>query len=315
MRRIGPLLLAALVCGGANDAGLDEDVRAARVTPSSGYAAYLAGRYAAQRGDMEEAAQRLDAALRHDGDDRELLTQAFLSAVMAGKPEAVDLARRLPDNTVAQLLLADHEAKAGRWDAAEARYAALPQQGIAQVLRPLLVAWAQLGVGRTEAALGTLRPMVEGSQVRGVYALHAALIADLGGRPGEAARLYRAAQAEYDKPPNLRLGQILASWHARRGAMDEADAVLRETARGGDLAMARPALQAGATDGAVRSASEGVAEAYLAMAAGLAQPARRPTLSRERRESRGQRCPSARRWSSTWWSWGRGLRGWPRPYA
>lgn len=268
--RTGLLLLAALLCGAANDAGLDEDLRAATARPTGGYAAYLVGRYAAQRGDMEEAAQQLDAALRHDDGDRELLTQAFLSAVVAGKPEAVDLARRLPDNAVAQLLLADREAEAGRWDAAEARYAALPQQGIAQVLRPLLVAWAQLGAGRTEAALGTLRPMVEGQQFRGVYALHAALIADLGGRPGEAARLYRMAQAEYGAP-NLRLGQILAGWHARRGAAAEAEAVLQETVRGGDLAMARDALRAGMVDRAVRSATDGIAEAYLAMAATLRQ--------------------------------------------
>lgn len=264
------VLLAPLPSGAVNDAGLDEDLRPARAVAADGYADYLVGRYAAQRGDMQEAAQRLDAALRHDAGDRELLTQAFLSAVMAGKPEAADLARRLPDNAVAQLLLADREAMAGRWEAAEARYMALPQQGIAQVLRPLLVAWAQLGAGHTETALGTLRPMVEGQQFRGVYALHAALIADLGGRPGEATRLYRAAQAEYGTP-NLRLGQILAGWHARRGAMAEAQAVLQETLRGGELAMARPALEAGVMDRAVRSATDGIAEAYLAMAATLRQ--------------------------------------------
>ena len=274
MRRAGfgriPLLLAALLaplpCGAANDAGLDEDLRPAKGQPAGGYAAYLAGRHAARIGDADEAASRLDAALRHGGgDEREVLAQAFLAAVMAGKPEAVDLARRLPDDPVARLVLADHEAKAGRWDAAEARYAALPQQGIAQVLRPLTVAWAQLGAGRTDAALATLRPLVEGQQFRGAYALHAALVADLGGRPGEAARLYRVAQAEYG-PPTLRLGQSLASWHARRGAMAEAQAVLRDTLRGGELAMVRAALEAGVMERPVRSAADGIAEAYLAMA-------------------------------------------------
>ncbi len=47
------------------------------------------------------------------------------------------------------------------------------------MLRPLLVAWAQQGAGRTDAALGTLAPLVEGERFRGVYALHAAMIADL----------------------------------------------------------------------------------------------------------------------------------------
>lgn len=280
MRRVGggriPLLLLAallapLPCGAANDAGLDEDLRPAKGQPTGGYAAYLAGRHAARIGDADEAASLLGAAVRHGGgDEREVLTQAFLAAVIAGRPEAVDLARRLPDDPVAQVLLADHEAKAGRWEAAEARYAGLPQQGITQILRPLTVAWAQLGAGHTDAALATLRPMSEGQQSPGVYALHAALIADLGGRPGEAARLYRAAQIEYGAP-NLRLGQILAAWHTRRGAAAEAQAVLRDTVRVGDLAMARDALEAAAAERAVRSATDGIAEAYLAMAATLRQ--------------------------------------------
>ena len=69
-----------------------------------------------------------------------------------------------------------------------------------QLLQPLLVAWAQQGAGRTDAALATLRPFVEGQRSRCVYALHGALIADLAGRTAEAARLYRVAQAEYGAP-------------------------------------------------------------------------------------------------------------------
>ena len=67
----------------------------------------------------------------------------------------------------------------------------LPRQGLTQLLQPLLVAWAQQGDGRTDAALATLRPFLDGQRFRGVYALHAALIADQAGRTAEAAKLYR----------------------------------------------------------------------------------------------------------------------------
>ena len=92
----------------------------------------------------------------------------------------------------------------------------LPRQGLTQLLQPLLVAWSQQGDGRTDAALATLRPFLDGQRFRGVYALHAALIADQAGRTAEAAKLYRQAQAEFGRL-NLRLAQILASWQARRG--------------------------------------------------------------------------------------------------
>ena len=71
-----------------------------------------------------------------------------MAAMLAGRPDAARLARQLPDNPAAQLVLADREAKAGHWDAAETGFPRLPQQGLTQVLRPLLIAWAQQGEGR-----------------------------------------------------------------------------------------------------------------------------------------------------------------------
>ena len=140
-----------------------------------------------------------------------------------------------------------------------------------QVLRPLLVAWAQAGSGRTAAALATLQPFVDSGRLRAITSLHAALIADLGGQTVEAARLYRAAQVDYG-PLNLRLGVILASWQSRQGALPEAQQTIRElTGSNGDLAMARLALEADVSRRPVRNATDGIAETYLAMAAALRQ--------------------------------------------
>ena len=252
----------------ANDAGLGagDPVRDAPV--SGVYGDYLAGRSAMLAGDALAAAPLLRAALPLDPDGTELVTQALIASVVAGAPDEA-LAEKLPGNLVARLVLLDRDVLAGNWLSAQARAGALPEDGAAQVLRPLLVAWTQAGGGQFDAALATLAPYVAGPRFRAVYAMHAALIADLASRPGEAARLYRIAQAEFGGL-NLRLGTILASWQGRLGHADEADAIVKATvAAAPDVAIAEARLLQATGQPAVRNAADGIAEAYLALAASL----------------------------------------------
>jgi tetratricopeptide (TPR) repeat protein len=181
----------------------------------------------------------------------------------------VKLARQLPDSQVAQLVLADVDIRAGRWDAAEDRFHALPRQGMTQLLQPLLVAWAQLGGGNVDTALSTLRPYVENPRFRSLFALQAAMIADLGNRPEIAAGLYRSVESAMAEP-NLRLVQILASWQARSGQAAEAQKTLAALPNGApDLSIAMPALMANVTKRPVPRAIDGVAESYFTFAAML----------------------------------------------
>ncbi len=271
VRRAALLVLSMLSACAANDYGVDDVGAPSHFRPTGVYGAYLEGRFAAKRADLDTAAEKLGEAARASG-VREVVSQAFLASVLAGRPDAAALAATLPDNPVAQLVLADAEALGGHWDEAEARFTALPQQGLTQVLRPMLVAWAQAGAGRTSAALATLQPFVEAGRLRGVMALHSAMIADLGGQTADAARLYKIAQTEYGGI-NLRLGVVLASWQARSGYMTEAQRIVREIASGGgsDLGMSRLALEADVSNRPVRNATDGIAEAYLAMGATLRQ--------------------------------------------
>ena len=185
---------------------------------------FLVGRFAQAQSDPAIATDDFLKALAAGPGNPELLQQAFIASVLSGRSEAVQLARQLPDDAMAQLLLADQEALSGNWAAAEQRYQALPQQGLTQLLRPLLVAWSQAGAGHADMALATLRPFVEGQRFRGIFALHAGMIADLAGQSAEASRYYAEAQADMPQM-NLRMAQILASWEARvrpsgRGAAD-----------------------------------------------------------------------------------------------
>jgi len=232
--------------------------------------ALLTGRHAVNLGDLDAAALAYQRALGGDMQNEELRQQAFLTSLMAGRPEAERLAGLLGRNQAAQLVLAGRDARAGAWAQAEARFAALPREGATDVMRPLLIAWAQMGRGQPDTALATLQPLIDNRRFRAFYALHAALIADLADRNSHADRLYRTAETEFGSAAHLQLGRQLASWQARRGNRTEAEATLRSmTESGGDLSLALPGLVANMATPQVRNAIDGLAETYLVVASVL----------------------------------------------
>ena len=269
--RRGLLLVATLlsVCAAADPTPNRVPLRAGHDAPSGVFGGYLTGRFAMSEADAQVAATQFLRALATRPNDTELQQQAFIASLVAGRSEALQLARQLPDSQAAQLLLGQAEVRAGRWPAAEQRFRMLPRQGLTQLLQPLLIAWSQQGDGRTDAALSTLRPFIDGQQFRGIYALHAALIADQAGRSADAAKLYRQAQTELGGM-NLRLAQILASAQARHGHLGEAQRILAGLAADApDMSVALPALTAASMTPQVPRAIDGIAEAYLALAATL----------------------------------------------
>jgi tetratricopeptide (TPR) repeat protein len=274
MSRINRAILLALTllsaCAAA-DPSTGVTTRRAEDHSGGMFGGFLDGQYAMAQADPAEAATWYLRALASDPTSPELLQQAFLACALSGRQESVQLARQLPDNQAAQLLLGDTEARAGNWAAAEQRFRALPRQGLTQLLQPVLVAWAQAGAGHTDAAVATLRPLIDGQRFRGVYALHAAMILDLAGNTAEAGRYYHLAQTEFPGL-DLRLAQILASWDARNGREADAMHVLSDVAREAPyLAIALPGLIADSHRRAVTRATDGIAEAYLALAGALRQ--------------------------------------------
>src|SRR5580658_8066299 len=98
-----------------------------------------------RQGDFAPAARDLLKASADNPNDEDLLLQAFIACVNAGRPETVPLALRLPNNQVAAMVLADAAAKAGDWQQAVTRFRAMPRDGVMQLLQPLLLAWALQG--------------------------------------------------------------------------------------------------------------------------------------------------------------------------
>jgi tetratricopeptide (TPR) repeat protein len=283
-RSIGRSVLVALsllsACAAADPSAATVDEAASvpltrreqDTAPQTGEAAaLLAARFAASQGDIRYAADQFLKALAHNPDDADLRKQAFLSALLADRPEAADLARQDPDNPVAILLLADIEAIHGNWAAAEKRITSLPKEGLTQLLQPLLLAWVQFGAGHANAALGQLHPDIDNERIRAVYAFHDALIADLAGRNEDAARLYKAAQAGFGQA-NLDLVRALASWQARQGHPAAARQTLAAVNdMGEELAVSTPRLIASMSTRPVGSATQGLAAVYLAFAGLLRQ--------------------------------------------
>ncbi len=257
-------LLSACAAGGAPAA--DSGSGSGRA-----YGAFLDARYADSQFALGQAAQYYRDASRADPADPVLRQQAFLSSLMAGDPDAVSLARAVPDNQVAMLLLIDQSVLAGDWSGAITQIRALPQEGLTQILAPLLLAWAEQGAGRTDAALATLQSYLSGAQARGIDALHAALIADLAGRTSLADKYYALAGQGF-AVPNLQVARAIASWQARQGHLTQAQATIAALGTGeSDLGMAVPGLERDIAERPVASPAQGMAEAYLAIGASLRQ--------------------------------------------
>jgi tetratricopeptide (TPR) repeat protein len=240
-----------------------------RTRMTGAYGNYLAGRAALAGSEFPLAAGALLSAARAEPRNGELVQQAFVACLMAGRPEADVLARILPDNPIARLRVANLEAKAGNWDTAVKLFQSLPNQGPLQIVQPLLLAWARQGAGQPEAAIATLTSIPDIPQLRGIFALHTALIAELSGRGAEAAAFYGFAAAD-TRDANIRMAEILASWHARSGRPDDARQTLAElAAQSVEASIALPGLLNAMDRPAVAKATDGLAEAYLAFGASI----------------------------------------------
>src|ERR1700743_2067320 len=76
---------------------------AADTLPNGVLSNYLAGRFALSEGDASTAARDLLRAAAARPNAPELTEQAFLACLLAGRPEAVKLAPRLPDSQFSRL--------------------------------------------------------------------------------------------------------------------------------------------------------------------------------------------------------------------
>jgi tetratricopeptide (TPR) repeat protein len=235
------------------------------------YGAYLTAQFAASQGQIGLAANEMLTALDADPANAQLQKDAFGLSLLAGRPAADKLATLMPQNPIAELVAADAAGRAGKWDRAELAYAELPHESLMDLLRPVLLAWAQQAQGDTDKALDTLQASIDAGHMATFYTLHAALIADVARRDGLADRLYRQLADDMTEP-NVRMAEIEASWQARSGhaaaARATIDALIHATP---ELEIVRRGLMDSIAKPQVPDARAGIAEAYTGMAGALRQ--------------------------------------------
>jgi len=161
---------------------------------------FLAGRFAQDQHDLSMASGYLLLALADDPENVELLQRASLSLAAEGKlGPAATLSRRLltfdGEAGIAALLVAEQEMKNGNWTAAEAAVSGLPRRGLNSFMVPLVVAWAKVGEGKTDAAIDALAPLSQVTSFAALHDFHAALINDLADRRKAADQAYRGTMA------------------------------------------------------------------------------------------------------------------------
>ena len=235
--------------------------------PAPALGAYLAGTVAGHLGDSADAADLLLDALAHDPDNPALLQPAFLFSTLAGKRQAPMLAARAGLGLLSQLVLADDAAIRGDWPGSARGFTGLPQTPLNDMIRPLLLSWAQQGEGQTDLALQTLAAIGSNSPLAGTSVLQAGMIAEFAGRTDTAANLYRTAQALF-VGSSLPVTEVLGSFLTRHGRAAEARAMVAALIQQiGTLGLIAPALSASFDRPVVTDPRQGLARAYLAIAA------------------------------------------------
>jgi len=284
MLRIGRVAGFAAVLSGALAAGLGaSDVSASGVAlvkpaaaqegaagPTSLAGSYLSGRHAQRVDDWRAAAAFIKGALERDAGNVDLLRRAFVLQLGAGEMAAAlasarELLQREAGAQLATLFLTAEDMRAGRVDEAARRVEAMPREGMAQYLQPLLAAWTEMARRQPERAISALAPLEQAAGLRPLMQLHAGLIHELSGNADAAAKAYAAA-LEAGAP--LRVVQVVNGFHRRTGRTAVADEVVaRFLATNPDNALFDPAD----TRPVVGNAVEGMAEALFNLAVALDQ--------------------------------------------
>ncbi|MCB1531068.1 MAG: tetratricopeptide repeat protein [Rhodospirillales bacterium] len=140
---------------------------------------YLAGQFAQHHRDWETATRYVGRVLEYDPDNPELQKRAMILAMGSGETSrAISQAREIlktdPQNVLAILFVTIDSFSRQDYAATIQTLSTMPEGGMADFVRPLLLAWAKAGQGKTETdALAENSPL---------HAYHAFLIADYLGK-------------------------------------------------------------------------------------------------------------------------------------
>jgi tetratricopeptide (TPR) repeat protein len=241
---------------------------------------YLAGNFALETGLLAEAATYFERALTKDPDNPDLRRQLFLLILASGRYDAaLEQAGALVADGAgvaeAELLLGLEEVRAGRFDDAHRRLAAMPAEGVAGLTTPFIDAWVLFAKDRRTAIDQALGRLDQGEALGPLNGYHKAMMLDLSGRLDEAAPALAGAMPEAGPVP-MRMLQAYASMLARQGRRAAAIEIVRQQLadRGEQPVLAdliASLKEGGSPEPPFTDAAGGIADALLGIAEALHQ--------------------------------------------
>lgn len=213
-------------------------IAAAPDSPPGFAAAYLVGHVAERRGDADVAANNLAKALKLSPDIPALRRRVVRLQTMEGQFDAAaegaeTLAAAGDDNFPIGLVRLTARFKSGDYAGARAIAEDPRANGLSPVVAQLAAGWAAAGAGDIDGGAKILTDAAKDNEaLKELFTLHAALLAEQGGRIEVARWLYddaMAAATTDDRPPSGRLVQAVLGFFERQG-LDEDAAALKAKA-------------------------------------------------------------------------------------
>ncbi|MBF0093787.1 MAG: tetratricopeptide repeat protein [Alphaproteobacteria bacterium] len=222
-RALAALLVAATPAACAGGGGEPNPGSGLR---ENGPGSYLAARHAQAQRDFGSAAEFYDKALDEDPNNIDLLRRAYaLFAAEGDIDTSVGIIHRLvalgESSPVTALVLSVKAARNDDYAGIEKLLEPMPRHGLSSFVIPLMLAWAQAGQGRIDAALETAAALAKREQLGTLYHFHAGMINDLADRREAAAEHYRQTLAA-EGGLSLRAVEVIGSFHLRSGERGKA---------------------------------------------------------------------------------------------
>jgi tetratricopeptide (TPR) repeat protein len=211
---------------------------------------YLTGRAAQLDHDWATAGPAIRRAWESARDDQGLRHDALLLSISGGDfPGALQVARAVPadssDAPLAGLVLTLDDFVAGRFAAVKAKLTAGPARGLDRYLSPILLAWAEVGLGHKTEALAALAQLDQLGGVDTIRQLQLAMVNDALGDRAQAASIYDKLM---ESNPPLHAVALAAQFYQRQGDIEKARKAIEAIDPDGSSASLREEMLARLSD-------------------------------------------------------------------
>jgi tetratricopeptide (TPR) repeat protein len=186
-------------------------------TPSG---AYLAGRVAHMRQDLDKAALFYSQAVDLGVEQPDVLGRAYLLSALGGDVDrAHKYAKQAQEsgdkNYMIRFINMSYDVHHGDYTQAESDLSDISDKGYQNKLLPPFRAWILAGMGDRQKALDALKPLEKDKNLKSIYYMHVGMINDYFGQDDEARKAYETILKNEDLELSFRSLQVIGNFAAR----------------------------------------------------------------------------------------------------